>query len=222
MINDRDSLEGLKSLLHDKFTSKIMPVCELIADELEIELAADGFYRNIKLLHDQAQFMFEQLTDITVVDWPQRSPRFCVVYHLLSFSMHNRLRIKVWVDDGQALPSIIDLWPAANWYEREAWDMYGIPFENHPDLRRILTDYGFEGHPQRKDFPLTGHVEMRYDLASGKCIYEPVSLNQDFRSFDFESPWQGLTKKHAEEALLQADQALADASRDSNRDEGKK
>jgi NADH-quinone oxidoreductase subunit C len=127
------------------------------------------------------------------VDFPERDLRFDVVYHLLSLKTNRRVRVRLAVDDATAVPSATGLWPSAGWYEREAWDMYGIFFAGHPDLRRILTDYGFEGHPLRKDFPLTGYVELRYDEEQKRVVYEPVKLTQDFRSFDFLSPWEGMT-----------------------------
>ena len=134
---------------------------------------------------------FTQLIDVCGVDYPQRAQRFDVVYHLLSLKQNLRLRVKIATDEETPVPSVIEVFPAANWFEREAWDMYGIFFSGHPDLRRILTDYGFDGHPLRKDFPLTGYVEMRYDNEQKRVVYEPVKLTQEFRSFDFQSPWEG-------------------------------
>ena len=131
------------------------------------------------------------MIDICGVDWPGRENRFDVVYHLLSPRNNLRLRVKLQTNDTAAVPSAIDVFSAANWFEREAFDMYGILFSGHPDLRRLLTDYGFQGHPLRKDFPLTGYVEVRYDDEKKRVVYEPVKLNQEFRSFDFESPWEG-------------------------------
>ncbi len=143
-------------------------------------------------LRDDAALQFEVLIDICGVDYPQRANRFDVVYHLLSPRKNLRLRVKVETDEDSAVPSSIPAFPAANWYEREAYDMYGILFSNHPDLRRLLTDYGFEGYPLRKDFPLTGYKEVRYDDEQKRVVYEPVKLTQDFRQFDFESPWEGV------------------------------
>ena len=142
-------------------------------------------------LRDDTDCMFRQLIDVTAVDWPQRPQRFDVVYNLLSLRHNIRLRVKVPVGEMMPLPSMVDIWSGALWLEREVWDMYGIYFSGHPDLRRILTDYGFEGHPQRKDFPLTGYVEMRYDEDEKRVIYEPVKLTQAFRNFDYLSPWEG-------------------------------
>ena len=142
-------------------------------------------------LRDDADCMFRQLIDVTAVDWPQRPERFDVVYNLLSLRHNLRLRVKVPVGEMMPVSSMVEIWSGALWLEREVWDMYGIYFSGHPDLRRILTDYGFEGHPQRKDFPLTGYVEMRYDEDEKRVIYEPVKLTQAFRNFDYLSPWEG-------------------------------
>jgi len=133
------------------------------------------------------------------VDWPERAERFDVVYNLLSVSLNQRLRVIVATDEQQPVPSVCAVWPAATWWEREAWDLFGIVFEGQPDLRRILTDYGFEGHPLRKDFPLTGYVEVRYDEERQRVVYEPVRLTQDFRSFDFLSPWEAMTSLPGDE-----------------------
>ncbi len=145
----------------------------------------------IRFLRDDKKCDFGQLIDICGADYPERADRFDVVYHLLSMTKNHRIRCKVAVGEGEMVASIIALFDNANWYERETFDMYGIVFSGHPDLRRILTDYGFEGYPLRKDFPLTGHVEVRYDDDVKKVVYEPVRLVQEFRDFDFESPWEG-------------------------------
>jgi len=137
------------------------------------------------------QFGFQQLLDLCGVDYPDRKERFEVVYHLLSMTRNARLRVKVSTDETQPVPSVISAYPAANWFEREAYDMYGMLFSGHPDMRRLLTDYGFEGHPLRKDFPMTGYVEVRYDEELRRVVYEPVKLTQEFRTFDFLSPWEG-------------------------------
>jgi NADH-quinone oxidoreductase subunit C len=144
-------------------------------------------------LRDDPQFLFEQLIDVCGVDYPDRPQRFEVVYALLSVSLNRRLRVKVLTDEDTPVPSVVGVYPSANWFEREAWDLYGIFFSDHPDLRRILTDYGFDGHPLRKDFPLTGYVELRYDPDQRRVVYEPVKLTQDFRTFDFASPWEAIT-----------------------------
>lgn len=146
----------------------------------------------LELLRDDARCRFEVLIDICGVDWPAREHRFDVVYHLLSPRLNQRVRVKVETDEVAPVPSAIPVFPAANWFEREAYDMYGIRFSGHPDLRRLLTDYGFRGYPLRKDFPLTGYVEVRYDDEQKRVVYEPVKLTQEFRSFDFESPWEGV------------------------------
>lgn len=142
-------------------------------------------------LRDSPVCQFEVLIDICGVDYPERAERFEVVYHLLSPRLNQRLRVKVATNETTPVPSVNDVFPAANWYEREAYDLFGIRFSDHPDLRRILTDYGFQGHPLRKDFPLTGYVEVRYDDEKKRVVYEPVKLTQEFRDFDFESPWEG-------------------------------
>lgn len=159
--------------------------------ELTVTVARDGIVKAMTALRDDPRYLFEVLIDICGVDYPARPERFDVVYHLLSPRRNLRLRVKVTTDEDHPVPSLVDVFPAANWFEREAYDMYGILFSGHPDLRRLLTDYGFEGYPLRKDFPLTGYVEVRYDDAQKRVVYEPVRLNQEFRSFDFESPWEG-------------------------------
>ena len=158
----------------------------------------------MRALRDDPRFAFEQMMDVCGVDWPERAQRFEVVYNLLSVSLNQRVRIVVATDETVAVPSVSAIWPAATWWEREAWDLYGIVFSGQPDLRRILTDYGFEGHPLRKDFPLTGYVEVRYDEDRKQVVYEPVRLTQDFRSFDFLSPWEGMTSLPGDEKAHQA------------------
>ena len=145
----------------------------------------------LTFLRDDPRLAFVGFIDICGVDYPQRAERFDVVYHLLSPTRNARVRVKLAVGEDQPVPSACAVYPGADWFEREAWDMYGILFTGHPDLRRILTDYGFEGHPLRKDFPLTGFVEVRYDDAAKRVVYEPVELRQEFRNFDFLSPWEG-------------------------------
>ena len=145
------------------------------------------------VLRDDPKLLFEQLIDVCGVDYPDRPERFEVVYNLLSVSLNLRLRVKVLTDEDTPVPSVVGVWPSANWFERETWDLYGVFFSDHPDLRRIQTDYGFDGHPMRKDFPLTGFVELRYDPDQRRVVYEPVSLPQDFRVFDFSSPWEAIT-----------------------------
>jgi NADH-quinone oxidoreductase subunit C len=162
-------------------------------DELTITVAASDIVSVLTTLRDDPTCQFEVLVDLAGVDYPERAQRFEVVYHLLSLRLNQRLRVKINADDVVPIASVIGVYPNANWYEREAYDMFGILFSGHPDLRRLLTDYGFQGHPLRKDFPLTGHVEVRYDDEKKRVVYEPVKLTQDFRSFDFESPWEGTT-----------------------------
>jgi NADH-quinone oxidoreductase subunit C len=145
-----------------------------------------------KFLRDDSNCLFKMLIDIAGVDYPEREKRFDVVYHLLSLKKNQRVRIRAKLGEEEAISSVNAIWPAAQWFEREAYDMYGIFFSDNPDLRRILTDYGFEGHPFRKDFPLTGYIEVRYDESQKRVIYEPVELRQEFRSFDFLSPWEGM------------------------------
>ena len=152
-------------------------------------------------LRDREDCAFEQVMDIAGVDWPQRAERFDVVYNLLSVSLNQRVRVIVTTDESAPVPSVHTIWPVATWWEREAWDLYGIVFSGQPDLRRILTDYGFEGHPLRKDFPLTGYVEVRYDPERGQVVYEPVRLTQDFRNFDFLSPWEAMTTLPGDEKV---------------------
>jgi NADH-quinone oxidoreductase subunit C len=152
-------------------------------------------------LRDDVRFKCEQLMDLCAVDWPEREPRFDLVYNLLSVTLNHRVRVVAGVADGQAAPSVHTIWPVATWFEREAWDLFGVPFEGQPDLRRILTDYGFSGHPLRKDFPLTGYVELRWDEERKQVIYEPVTLTQDFRNFDFVSPWEGMVTLPGDEKV---------------------
>ena len=163
-------------------------------DELTIVVDGADLLRVMQFLRDDELCAFKILADICGVDHPGREPRFDVVYHLLSMSLNQRIRVKVHADEVTPVPSITDLYSAAGWFERETWDMYGVMFSGHPDLRRILTDYGFEGHPLRKDFPLSGFVELRYDEAEKRVVYGPVTLPQEFRSFDFMSPWEGATQ----------------------------
>ncbi len=147
----------------------------------------------MQILRDDPRFRFEQLMDLCGVDWPDRDPRFDVVYNLLSVTLNQRIRVIVATDEQTPVPSVHGIWPAATWWEREAWDLFGIIFSDQPDLRRILTDYGFDGHPLRKDFPLTGYVEVRYDADRREIVHEPVELVQDFRRFDYLSPWEAMT-----------------------------
>jgi NADH-quinone oxidoreductase subunit C len=159
--------------------------------ELTVVARREDILRVVTFLRDDPQCRFVCFIDICGADYPAREKRFDVVYHFLAPHQNRRIRVKVETDEVTPVPSLIGLFPAANWYERETYDMYGVLFTGHPDLRRLLTDYGFEGHPLRKDFPLTGYVEVRYDDGQGRVVYEPVKLSQEFRNFDFLSPWEG-------------------------------
>ncbi|MDE3115649.1 MAG: NADH-quinone oxidoreductase subunit C [Pseudomonadota bacterium] len=159
--------------------------------ELTVDVEPGEIMRVMTTLQSDPAFDFKILIDLCGVDYPARPKRFDVVYHLLSLTKNRRLRIKLEVDESTAVPSVVPVFPAANWYEREAFDMFGVVFAGHPDMRRLLTDYGFTGHPLRKDFPLTGYVELRYDDEQKRVVYQPVKLAQEFRDFDFLSPWEG-------------------------------
>jgi NADH-quinone oxidoreductase subunit C len=167
---------------------------EIARGEMVVTVKRDAVIKVLTHLRDSHDCQFTQLVDICGVDYPERAERFEVVYHLLSMKKNIRARVKVSAGEDTPVPSVTGVFPCADWLEREVWDMYGVFFSGHPDLRRILTDYGFDGHPLRKDFPLTGYVEMRYDEDQKRVIYEPVKLTQDFRSFDFLSPWEGIQR----------------------------
>nr|WP_235907668.1 NADH-quinone oxidoreductase subunit C [Siccirubricoccus phaeus] len=169
--------------------------------ELVLRLRREALPEAMLTLRDDPRFAFEQCMDICGTDWPEKPERFEVVYNLLSLALNQRLRVVVSTDAATPVPSVASVWPSATWYEREAWDMYGIVFAGQTDLRRLLTDYGFEGHPLRKDFPLTGYVEVRYDEERKQVVYEPVALTQDFRNFDFLSPWEALTTLPGDEKV---------------------
>ncbi len=174
--------------------------------QLTVEIKRDNVLKVLKFLRDDANCQFLTLLDVCGVDYPDDDERFEIVYHLLSMTHNNRIRIKLRTDEDTPVDSVSSLFSAANWWEREVWDMFGVAFNNHPDLRRILTDYGFEGHPLRKDFPLTGYVEVRYDDEQKRIVYEPVKLTQEFRSFDFLSPWEGVQR------MLPGDEKAEDAA----------
>jgi len=159
--------------------------------ELNIDVTPANIAGFIEFLKSDANCRFSTLVDVTAVDYPERAKRFDVVYHLLSMYQNQRVRLRVAVREDEMVPSITEVHPSANWFEREVFDMFGIIFSDHPDLRRLLTDYGFRGHPLRKDFPTTGYTEVRYDEAQKRVVYEPVQLTQDYRQFDFMSPWEG-------------------------------
>ncbi|MGR6466002.1 NADH-quinone oxidoreductase subunit C [Rhizobium sp. PAMB 3182] len=180
----------LASHIKDAQSSHLVGV-EVKHGELTVTTTTAGIIPLLTFLRDDVQCGFVNIVDICGVDYPQRAERFDVVYHLLSPRQNVRIRVKLAVAEDVAVPSATAVYPGADWFEREAWDMYGIPFSGHSDMRRILTDYGFEGHPLRKDFPVTGFVEVRYDDELKRVLYEPVELKQEFRSFDFLSPWEG-------------------------------
>lgn len=163
----------------------------IVGGELVLHTTRDKLVALVTFLRDDAKCKFRQLVDIAGVDYPERPERFEVVYMLLSLHHNVRALVKLTTDEKTAVPSVSGVYSSAGWFEREAWDMYGIMFADHADLRRILTDYGFDGHPQRRDFPLTGYVELRYDVEQKRVVYEPVKLNQAYRSFDYLSPWEG-------------------------------
>ncbi len=184
-----DLAEHIEENLEGAILSK-----SILADELILVVSPAELINTLQFLRDDADCQFKQLVDICGADYPERiGARFDVVYNLLSLSMNNRIRLKVRTDENTPVPSAVNVFSSAGWFEREAWDMYGIYFAGNPDLRRILTDYGFDGHPMRKDFPLTGYVELRYDQEQRRVVYEPVKLTQDFRNFDYLSPWEGMT-----------------------------
>ncbi len=180
---------------------------EIAFGEVVAHAARDALPELLRTLRDDPRFAFEQLMELCGVDWPDRPERFDVVYCLLSVSRNQRLRVIVTTDAATPVPSVHAVYPSATWWEREAWDLFGIVFSGQPDLRRILTDYGFEGHPLRKDFPLTGYVELRWDEERKQVVYEPVNLTQDWRSFDFESPWEAMTTLPGDEKAHEARKA---------------
>jgi|TARA_B100001093_G_C26623268_1_gene925606 NADH-quinone oxidoreductase subunit C len=182
--------QSLKKLVLEKKELKLKEV-DLTHDNLILNCDVDNIIHNIDILKRSPEFKFRQLIDILGVDYPQQSKRFEVIYLFLSHENNFRISLKIKIGDEEIVPTLTDIFPSANWQEREVFDMYGIRFADHPDLRRILTDYEFEGYPLRKDFPLTGYKEVRYSAEHQKVIYEPVKLAQDYRDFNFESPWEG-------------------------------
>ncbi|MFZ3034482.1 MAG: NADH-quinone oxidoreductase subunit C [Parvibaculum sp.] len=185
-----ESLNNLGDHLRAKLGDAIASH-EIAYGELNVVAQASVIKTVLAFLRDDPECGFTSLMDVTAVDYPTREKRFDVVYHLLSMTKNRRIRVKVATDEDGQVPSVVSLFPTANWFERETYDMYGVLFSDHPDLRRILTDYGFAGFPLRKDFPMTGYVEVRYDADQKRVVYEPVKLTQEFRSFDFLSPWEG-------------------------------
>ena len=182
----RELLDAISLTLGDVLIESV-----IAHGELTLRVQANAIARVLTYLRDDPNCQFKLLVDLCGADYPEREQRFEVVYHLLSPRQNQRIRVKVDTDETTPVASVTDVFSSALWYERETWDMYGVYFADHPDLRRILTDYGFEGYPLRKDFPLTGHYEVRYDEEQKRVVYEPVSLRQDWRSFDFLSPWEG-------------------------------
>ena len=184
------SLEALGALARERLPEAVTAY-EFRYGQLNLYAARDRIVEVLTFLRDAPEAQFQQLVDLCGVDFPDRSQRFDVVYHLLSLTKNHRVRIKVQTDEDTPVPTVIPVYPCANWFEREAFDMYGITFADHPDLRRLLTDYGFQGFPLRKDFPLSGYVEVRWDDELKRVVYEPIKLPQQFRPWDFLSPWEG-------------------------------
>jgi NADH-quinone oxidoreductase subunit C len=187
-LGNSDLLDGVRAAIGADIVSSSVAHGQVI-----VTVPGDRIVPVLTALRDESSLLFEQLIDVCGVDYPDRAQRFDVVYSLLSVSLNHRLRVKVMTDEDTPVPSVAEVFPSANWFEREVWDLYGVFFSDHPDLRRILTDYGFDGHPLRKDFPLTGYVELRYDPDQRRVVYEPVKLTQEFRTFDFASPWEAIT-----------------------------
>ena len=184
--------ELLKEIQSFDFLNSIMLDINVSEYELSFNIEHTNIVKTLKFLRDEPLLSFTQLIDLCGIDWPEKKERFQVAYNLLSMNNNSRIRVKSFTDNNNSLPSITKLFPSSDWYEREAFDLFGINFEGHKDLRRLLTDYGFEGYPLRKDFPLTGYVEVKYDEEKKRVIYKPVELEQEYRNFDFESPWEGV------------------------------
>ena len=184
------NLESLEKAINSELTTKILS-SKIKHDQINICIEDNNLIEVMIFLKTHSSTKFKQLIDITTVDYPDKDKRFKMVYLLLSHEKNSRIKIEFDIKEGEILSSLTSVFPSANWMEREVFDMYGVEFKDHPDLRRILTDYGFKGHPLRKDFPLTGHNEVRYSEEDKKVIYEPVKLEQNYRNFDYESPWEG-------------------------------
>ncbi len=184
--------ELLKEIQSFDFLNSVMLDINVSEYELSFNIEHTNIVKTLRFLRDEPLLSFTQLIDLCGIDWPEKKERFQVAYNLLSMNNNSRIRVKSFTDNNNSLPSITKLFPSSDWYEREAFDLFGIKFEGHKDLRRILTDYGFEGYPLRKDFPLTGYVEVKYDEEKKRVVYEPVELEQEYRNFDFESPWEGV------------------------------
>ena len=187
---DATALEDLRESIGLRRGDAVLAT-EIARGELTVTVSAQAIPTFLAFLRTDPTCRFTTLIDISAIDWPRRERRFDVVYHLLSMHLNQRIRVRAEVREGEIVPSVTGEFPVADWYEREVFDMYGILFGGHPDLRRILTDYGFRGHPLRKDFPTTGYVELRYDEEQKRVVYEPVKLTQEYRQFDFMSPWEG-------------------------------
>ena len=185
-----EKLTDLEKIINSELTTKINS-SEIKHDQINLIIDTEDLIEVIQFLKTNTYTKFKQLIDITAVDYPENNKRFKLVYFLLSHEFNKRIKLEYFVNDNEFVSSLTSIFPAANWMEREVFDMYGVSFKDHPDLRRILTDYGFEGHPLRKDFPLTGHSEVRYSEDQKKVISEPVKLEQNYRNFDYESPWEG-------------------------------
>ncbi len=191
-LSTPEALADIGTYIAEKLGARVTDH-KVLKGELVVWIRREDAVSVMTFLRDDPECAFQQLIDVTAVDYPDRPERFELVYNLLSMRNNNRIRVKFSTDENTPVPSIVGVFSSANWFERETWDMFGVMFENHPDHRRILTDYGFDGHPLRKDFPLTGYVEVRYDQEQKRVVYEPVKLTQDFRNFDYLSPWEGLT-----------------------------
>lgn len=198
-------LKELGGYIRDTLGSSVVDTTVRLG-QLSVEIKRDDVLKVLKFLRDDVNCQFQTLLDVCGVDYPDDDERFEIVYHFLSMTHNNRIRVKLRTDEDTPVDSATSLFNAANWWEREVWDMFGVAFNDHPDLRRILTDYGFEGHPLRKDFPLTGYVEVRYDDEQKRIVYEPVKLTQEFRNFDFLSPWEGVQR------MLPGDEKADDAA----------
>ncbi len=190
-----DALRDLGDFISESLEG-CLESCHFAGDELIVTVKREAICKVLYFLRDNKECGLRQLMDITAVDYPERAERFEIVYQLLSLRHNHRVCVKLSTSEEKLVPSVTQVYSSAGWFEREVWDMYGVMFDGNPDLRRILTDYGFEGHPQRKDFPLTGYVELRYDEEQKRVVYEPVTLVQEFRDFEDISPWEGMTSVH--------------------------
>ena len=214
MADAQPHIENL-TVLRDAVANELGEVIsstQIISGELVFNVTRESIVKVLTFLRDDVNCQFKMLMELCGVDYPEREDRFDIVYCLLSLTLNQRVRIKIQTNTRSAVPSVASVYSAANWWEREAWDLFGIYFSDHPDLRRILSDYGFEGHPLRKDFPLTGYVALRYDDEQKRVVYEPVKLSQEFRNFDFLSPWEGVQE------ILPGDEKVAKSSEEEDGD----